>query len=144
MTSSESRMRSLTCAGLAMFSLVLLVSGSVTRAGTIGYAIVDLGTLGGTESVAYAINDDGDIVGRSWMPGDRSSHSFLYSRAHLTDLYPFDGSGGINSSGQVAGGVVHEGIYYPAIYDSRTGQISWALLGLEKVPRLGLTIREPL
>ncbi|PYR32730.1 MAG: hypothetical protein DMF92_01245 [Acidobacteria bacterium] len=31
---------------------------------------------------------------------------------------------GHRKSGQVAGGVIHEGIFYPAIYDSRTGQIS--------------------
>jgi len=93
--------------------------------------ITDLGTLGGEQSMAFAINDADQIVGLSWTSSG-PNHSFLYGNGQMIDLYPLNSQGlvtvgptGINDFGQVASGVVAaDGIYYPAIYDSRTGHIT--------------------
>ena len=98
------------------------------------YSVTDLGTLGGTESFAYGINDSGQVVGFSRIAGDASGHSFLYSNGRMTDLYPLNsqsiltvGPTGINNSGHIASGLVVGGVYSPAIFDSRTAQLT--LLG---------------
>jgi probable HAF family extracellular repeat protein len=98
------------------------------------YSITDLGTLGGTESFAYAINDSSQVVGLSGITGDASIHSFLYSKGKMTDLYPLNcqdlltvGPTDINNAGQIASGVVVGGVYVPAILHSRTGDLT--LLG---------------
>ncbi len=98
------------------------------------YFITDLGTLGGTESFAYAINDSGQVVGLSTIAGDAAVHSFLYSNGKVTDLYPLNsqnlltvGPTGINNAGQIASGVVAGGVYVPAVLDSGTGNLT--LLG---------------
>jgi probable HAF family extracellular repeat protein len=66
--------------------------------------IKDLGTLGGTESFAEDINDNGEVVGYSTML-DGSSHAFLYDGT-MRDLGTFGGinsaANGINNSGQIA------------------------------------------
>ena len=78
------------------------------------FEIVDLGTLGGTESFAYAINDAGQVVGLSRTAGDEDLHIFLYDHGKLTDLSVLYnvGSGDfsptandINSSGQIVGNI---------------------------------------
>jgi probable HAF family extracellular repeat protein len=98
------------------------------------YSVTDLGTLGGTQSFAYAINDFGQVVGLSLTVGDTSEHSFLYSNGRMTDLYPLNsqniltvGPTGINNSGQIASGTIVGGVYSPAIFDSGTGDLT--LLG---------------
>jgi probable HAF family extracellular repeat protein len=95
------------------------------------FFITDLGTLGGTESFAYAINDLGQVVGLSSTAGDVAEHSFLYSNGRMTDLYPLNsqsiltaGPTSINSSGQIASGLIVGRVYSPAIFDSRTGSLT--------------------
>lgn len=95
------------------------------------YFITDLGTLGGTESFAYAVNDYGQVVGTSRMLGDTSNHSFLYTKGKMIDLYPLNsqevqtvGPTSINNAGQIASGTIVNGIYVPAILDSATGQLT--------------------
>jgi probable HAF family extracellular repeat protein len=92
------------------------------------YRITDLGTLGGTESFAYAINDSGVVVGKSRTKGDIESHSFYYHNGIMSDLYPLDSQDiqasppiGINKFGLIASGVINNvGIYSPALYDKKT------------------------
>jgi probable HAF family extracellular repeat protein len=98
------------------------------------YFLTDLGTLGGTESFASSVNDDGEVVGLARLPGDTSTHSFLYSNGRMTDLNSSNsgsvetfGAIAINNSGQIAGGAVVDGVFSPAILDSRSGQLT--LLG---------------
>jgi probable HAF family extracellular repeat protein len=117
-----------------------------TAVPTPSFAIEALDTLGGTENFAYAINDDGDVVGISRTSADAATHSFLYRRGRLTDLYPLNsesiltvGPTGINNARQIASGLIHgDGVYYPALYDrsgamtvlgSLGGVTSWGFSG---------------
>lgn len=95
------------------------------------YFLTDLGTLGGTESFAYAINDHGQVVGSSRLPGDTATHAFLYSNGRMVDLSPLNsgdiqtvGPTGINNAGQIASGLVIDGVYSPAILDSKSGALT--------------------
>jgi probable HAF family extracellular repeat protein len=73
----------------------------------------DLGTLGGSYSEGNAINDSGQIVGDSWLPGDHELRAFLYtgtpgSGGSMIDLGTVGAANGsqayaINASGQIAG-----------------------------------------
>jgi probable HAF family extracellular repeat protein len=75
------------------------------------YVISDLGTLSGTKSEAWGINNNDAVVGRAFLAGDSVYHAFLYGGVMLTDL----GIGSctnpsghsfafrINDSGQIAG-----------------------------------------
>jgi probable HAF family extracellular repeat protein len=71
------------------------------------YTITDVGTLGGSFSIANNINDADQIVGDSQPAGSDFSHAFLYSNGVMTDLGTLGGSQsyayGINDSGQVVG-----------------------------------------
>ena len=72
------------------------------------YSVVDLGTLGGSSSMALAINNAGLIVGQA-DTSSGASHPFLYNPANasMQDLGTFGGATGsatgINSAGQVVG-----------------------------------------
>jgi len=69
-------------------------------------AFKDLGTLGGINSVANAINDWGAVVGNSEL-ADGSTHGFLYWNGVMRDLGTLGGSmsdaSGINNLGQIVG-----------------------------------------
>lgn len=72
-----------------------------------GLSLRDLGTLGGEESEAHAINDQGQVVGESVsVTGD--THAFLYSdAAGLRDLDTLGGASsvgfGVDAQGRVVG-----------------------------------------
>jgi len=77
------------------------------------YVAVDVGSLLGKGTFATALNEQGDVVGYSFVTdfiphtGARS-HAFLYRNGALTDLFPGDAFGSsvatsINESGQVVG-----------------------------------------
>ena len=75
--------------------------------------MADLGTLGGTDSRGYGINDAGQVAGESNPPtGDEAVHAFRYtgtpgSGGAMADLGTLGGTNsdglGINDAGQVAG-----------------------------------------
>ena len=50
------------------------------------YAVVDLGTLGGTFGLAFGINDKGQVGGFANLPGDMAQHAFVYTNGVMTDL----------------------------------------------------------
>lgn len=82
-------------------AITLVVGATQASAGT--YAFVDLGTLGGTQSSAYNLNNIGQVVGQSLTSHDADSHYTLWNSGSLIDRYP-DGKGAdINDSGQIAG-----------------------------------------
>lgn len=66
-----------------------------------------LGTLGGVSSFAYAINDMGEVVGKSLLAGNQAWHAMLYSGGTLRDLGTLGGACsqayGINNARQVVG-----------------------------------------
>jgi probable HAF family extracellular repeat protein len=79
-----------------------------TEASPHAYTVVDLGTLGGSTSEAYGLNDDGVVVGASAIAGNTASHAFVYSNGSMHDLGVLSGGTnsaayGVNSSGQIAG-----------------------------------------
>jgi probable HAF family extracellular repeat protein len=79
------------------------------------YSITDLGSLGGSNSVPWGINDRGQVVGGSETPdidpnsGFPAVHAFLWNKGVMHDLGTLRGQysqallGGINSEGQVVG-----------------------------------------
>ena len=71
-----------------------------------------LGTLGGTSSKAYGINDDDTVVGSSDVAGVGATHAFIYSNGNMVDLntlvdpsldVTLTNAFAINASGQIVG-----------------------------------------
>jgi probable HAF family extracellular repeat protein len=67
----------------------------------------DLGTLGGTLSAAFAINDKSTAVGYSYLAGNQQVHAFVFEDAVIKDLGtlggPHSSAFGINSHGTIVG-----------------------------------------
>lgn len=59
-----------------------------------GDKIIDLGTLGGSGGVAYAISNNGVIAGRALVPGD-FAHAFTWRNGVLNDLGTLGGPNSI-------------------------------------------------
>jgi probable HAF family extracellular repeat protein len=74
-----------------------------------GGSLINLGSLGGTfNNVADAINNQGQVAGFSDLPGDATTHAFLWEHGAMTDLGTLPGdvnsfAYGINDAGQVVG-----------------------------------------
>ena len=87
-------------------------TGSHAFLWTASQGMRDLGALSGGESIAHAINDAGQVVGRSYVSRSMSVayHAFSWTSADgMRDLGAFGSSGdsssalGINSAGQIVG-----------------------------------------
>ena len=93
---------------LGVAALIAMVLALPVR-GEAQIAAIDLGTLGGTNSNAVAINDHGQVVGNSELfPGETVSHSFSWTAAGgMVDLGTLGGTNSnavaVNDNGQVAG-----------------------------------------
>lgn len=72
----------------------------------VGYSIVNLGTLGGIESEARAINNNGQVVGHS-LDANNQRRAFLYANNQMQSLGTLGGNSSqaedINDSGLVVG-----------------------------------------
>ena len=72
-----------------------------------GTSAEDLGTLGGTNSYAYGINDSGQVTGEAYIAGDATYHAVLWTRRVAVDLGTLGGTTSegfaVNASGQVTG-----------------------------------------
>ncbi len=63
------------------------------------YAVTDLGTLGGTYSAAYGLNNGGRVGGSATLNATGANqHAFLWHHGHMTDL------GTLGGSNSIAGG----------------------------------------
>jgi probable HAF family extracellular repeat protein len=73
--------------------------------------MIDLGTLGGSISDAYAINNKGQVVGRARVSDTPLvRHAFLWEKGHMSDLGTvgdcvFGTAYSINSASQIVGGL---------------------------------------
>src|SRR5438067_12780781 len=82
--------------------------------------IIDLGTLGGSETFANSINDSGAVVGMSRLAGDGESHAFFYSGGVMSDNSPIKSDVlrwdplGLNNLVNIASGDVLGDNYYRA------------------------------
>lgn len=89
---------------LAILVALLAVPGNSYSQG--GITITDIGTLGGPESSAVAINDLGQVTGWSYT-GSGETHAFVWQDGVMTDLGTLGGSYrqavAINELGQVVG-----------------------------------------
>jgi probable HAF family extracellular repeat protein len=96
---------------LLMAALGLIMSAFTAQAASPLYSVTDLGTLGGPNSSALAINDRGQVVGASDTSTSGVYHAFLYSNGKMQDLGTLTTiSGGnfsvataINNHGQAVG-----------------------------------------
>ena len=81
-------------------------SSLILHPSSFAYRLVDLGTLGGTCSMAYAINDAGQIVGEADL-ANGDTHAFLYADGRMKDLGTLKSGKscafGINAAGHVVG-----------------------------------------
>lgn len=79
------------------------VHAMLNRLGT----VIDLGTLGGTQSLARAINRDGDVVGWAYRTGETTPRAFVWRAGLMTDLGTFGGArsdaNDINTAGVIVG-----------------------------------------
>ena len=86
--------------------LIFLLSSSLCQSEEL-ICLTDLGTLGGSKSLANGINDAGQIIGWSHTLGGES-HAFLYQNGVMDDLGTLGGSESfayaINGAGQIVGG----------------------------------------
>jgi probable HAF family extracellular repeat protein len=71
------------------------------------YAVKDLGTLGGTASIALGVNNRGWVAGSSTLSGDAASNAFIQRHGAMTSLGTLGGAnsnpGGLAERGQVVG-----------------------------------------
>lgn len=88
--------------------------------------IVYLGTLGGTSSVAYGINDSGQVTGYSTTISEKA-HAFRYSNGIMSDLGTLGGptsqASGINANGKVVGSAALSNGYSHAFIDDGSSMV---------------------
>jgi len=83
---------------LTLITIVFLIGLTVpleSAAQQPRYTVFDLGTLGGSFSIAFGVNNRGAVSGFSDVPGDVAQHAFIWRRGKMTDLGTFGGPNSI-------------------------------------------------
>ncbi len=103
---NEARLRKHWKLSFGLATLVLLCLK--TAVAQTAYTVTDVGTLGGTFSIATGVNSHGQVSGHSTLPGDIEDHAFLWQNGVMTDLGTLGGttseSSSMNQRGQEPGG----------------------------------------
>jgi probable HAF family extracellular repeat protein len=88
----------------SLMAACLIVLATYAIAGN--YSICDLGTLGGSYTFTYGINNQGQVTGIS-ATAEGDCHAFIWEDGMITDLGTLGGPGsiarGINDLGEIAG-----------------------------------------
>jgi probable HAF family extracellular repeat protein len=89
-------------------SILVAFTLAAVRAADAQYQPIDLGTLGGTESSAAAVNNNGQVVGYSYTAGNVEVHAFSWTAVGgMVDLGTLGGlvsfAFAVSESGQVVG-----------------------------------------
>jgi probable HAF family extracellular repeat protein len=103
--------RTLTCITTITLFAALAVPVQLTAQKQIHYTVTDLGTLGGTFSQAFGVNNKGSVVGFATLPGDTALHAFLWREGLMIDLGTLRGAAppaysqpfSVNESDEVVG-----------------------------------------
>jgi len=115
---------SLAAAGLSIVA--------VSARPAVDFMTVDLGTLGGTESGAVAVNAHGQVVGYSTLPGDTETHVFSWTETGgMVDIGFGDNSRvwGMNDKGQVVGSSYLAGPFsHAVVWSEKDGLIDLGTL----------------
>jgi probable HAF family extracellular repeat protein len=113
--------------GVFVFSFV----GEASGQGGPMFTIQDLGTLGGTTSAGYSVNNSGQVAGYTFPVGDRIVHAFRWDGTTMQDLGPGQ-AWGINASTSYKGSAapmdVTGGVYHTTANASITGAYQLSLL----------------
>src|SRR5207302_1891411 len=95
---------------LVLLAVQLAALTGNARAATAPFIPIDLGTLGGTDSAALAVNASGQVVGYGDTIGNAASHAFSWTlTGGMIDLSPnlhdgrFRAALAVNSDGQAVG-----------------------------------------
>jgi probable HAF family extracellular repeat protein len=113
--------------GEAINSLGVVVAGEFitstneTHAYVYGDKFVDIGTLGGGQAYAEAINDLGDVIGYSDLPGVGVT-GFLYRGGVMRELVPtYNEPNDINNAGVVVGYAHFGNVGHAFVWDADNG-----------------------
>lgn len=90
--------------GVVVIAVGLSIFTATTATTSFSYTVTDLGTLGGSESRAFGVNDAGQVVG--WAKTNSGdSHAFLWEKGTMKRLGgDVSSASDINNRGQVVGG----------------------------------------
>ena len=124
----------------------------------IGYAWIggnyaDIGTLGGYSSHPFAVNNIGQVVGFSAIPGNTYWHAFIWENGQMTDINPpgeiYSMAIDINEAGRALILAGPSGNYYSYIYIpdegvfNKIGRVVTYNVSGPRYPNYGVDVNEP-
>ena len=104
------QIQSLARSRIIHFGLAAVVSAFACAAQAVTYSVTELGSLGGTRTIANAVNSSGQVAGYSYTPGHLNYHAFITGPNGIGffDLGTLPGTinsvaNGVNDAGRVVG-----------------------------------------